>query len=189
MLSLVPLTVAQPLQASGVVVTIVLSRLMLHERLGRTELACIGVIGIAVLLLGLSSGRGPGAAAGTHAAGLAIAAAAAPACLASLVIYWWTHRASSGRHRYPVTGVSYGVCAGLMYGVAGLALKALSAAVFTAPTAPPAPSAGSSPPPCPPTCTSCWLAQPWGCACSRRHCNAARPPSSYPSPPSSASDT
>ena len=135
-LSLVPLTIAQPLQASGVVVTIVLSRLMLHERLGRTELACMGVIGIAVLLLGLSSGRGPDAAAGTHAAGLAIAAAAAPACLASLVIYWWIHRASRARHRYPVTGISYGVCAGLMYGVAGLALKALSAAVFTAPARP-----------------------------------------------------
>lgn len=136
-LSLVPLTIAQPLQASGVVVTIVLSRLMLHERLGRIELACMGVIGIAVLLLGLSSGRDPGAAAGTHAAGLAIAAAAAPACLASLVIYWWIHRASRGRHRYPVTGISYGLCAGLMYGVAGLALKALSAAVFSAPATPP----------------------------------------------------
>lgn len=138
-LSLVPLTIAQPLQASGVVVTIVLSRLMLHERLGRIELACMGVIGIAVLLLGLSSSRGPGAAAGTHAAGLAIAAAAAPACLASLVIYWLVHRASRGRRRYPVTGISYGLCAGLMYGVAGLALKALSAAVFTAPAAPPHP--------------------------------------------------
>lgn len=138
-LSLVPLTIAQPLQASGVVVTIVLSRLLLHERLGRTELACMGVIGLAVLLLGLSSGRGPGAAAGTHAAGLAIAVAAAPACLASLVIYWRIHRVSRGRHRYPVTGISYGLCAGLMYGVAGLALKALSAAVFTAPAAPPGP--------------------------------------------------
>lgn len=138
-LSLVPLTIAQPLQASGVVVTIVLSRLMLHERLGRTELACMGVIGLAVLLLGLSSGRGPGAAAGTHAAGLAIAVAAAPACLVSLVIYGRIHRASRGRHRYPVTGISYGLCAGLMYGVAGLALKALSAAVFTAPATPPGP--------------------------------------------------
>jgi uncharacterized protein YbaR (Trm112 family)/drug/metabolite transporter (DMT)-like permease len=135
-LSLVPLTIAQPLQGSGVVVTIVLSRLMLHERLGRIELACMGVIGIAVLLLGLSSGHGPGAAAGTHAAGLAIAAAAAAACLASLVIYWWIHRASRRRHRYPVTGISYGLCAGLMYGAAGLALKALSAAVFTAPPHP-----------------------------------------------------
>ena len=60
-LSLEPLSVAQPLQACGVVVTIVFSRLVLHERLGRTELACIGVIAVAVLLLGLSVGRGAGA--------------------------------------------------------------------------------------------------------------------------------
>ncbi len=138
-LSLVPLTVAQPLQACGVVVTIVFSRLVLHERLGRTELACIGIIAIAVLLLGLSVGHSAGA--GAHAAGIAIAAAAAPACLAGLVIYGWLYRASSRRHRYPVSGVSYGLCAGLMYGVAGLALKALSAAIFTSRAAPHVPAA------------------------------------------------
>ena len=65
-LSLEPLTVAQPLQASGVVVTILFSRLLLHERLGRAELACIGVIAVAVALLSLSSGHGPGPAAGTR---------------------------------------------------------------------------------------------------------------------------
>ncbi len=129
-LSLLPLTVAQPLQASGVVVTIVFSRVMLKERLGRTELACMGVIAGAVLLLSLSSGHGTNA--GTHAAGPAIAAAAVPACVAGLLIYSITHRAASRRHRrHPVTGVSYGLCAGLMYGVAGLALKALSASVLT----------------------------------------------------------
>ncbi|HEV3292245.1 MAG TPA: hypothetical protein VG123_24985, partial [Streptosporangiaceae bacterium] len=133
-LSLVPLTVAQPLQACGVVVTIVFSRLVLHERLGRTELACIAVIAVAVLLLGLSVGRSAGA--GAHAAGIAIAAAAAPACLAGLVIYGWLHRASNRRHRHAVSGISYGLCAGLMYGVAGLALKALSAAIFTSRAAP-----------------------------------------------------
>jgi drug/metabolite transporter (DMT)-like permease len=138
-LSLEPLTVAQPLQACGVVVTIALSRLVLHERLGRTELACIGVIAVAVLLLGLSVGHSAGA--GVHAAGIAIAAAAAPACLAGLLIYGWVHRASSRRHRFPVSGISYGLCAGLMYGVAGLALKALSAAIFTGQAAPHAPAA------------------------------------------------
>jgi drug/metabolite transporter (DMT)-like permease len=138
-LSLEPLTVAQPLQACGVVVTIVFSRLVLHERVGRTELACIAVIAVAVLLLGLSVGRGAGP--GAHAAGIAIAAAAAPACLAGLVIYGWVHRASSRRHRYPVSGISYGLCAGLMYGVAGLALKALSAAIFTRRAAPHVPAA------------------------------------------------
>ena len=130
-LSLEPLTVAQPLQASGVVVTIVLSRLVLHERLGRTELACIGVIAAAVLLLGLSVGHGAGAAAEPTRP-------ESPSRRPRLRPAWraWSstsaaHRASSRRHRYPVTGVSYGLCAGLMYGVAGLALKALSAAIFT----------------------------------------------------------
>jgi drug/metabolite transporter (DMT)-like permease len=134
-LSLEPLTVAQPLQASGVVVTILFSRLMLHERLGRAELTCIGIIAVAVALLSLSNGRGAGGQAGTHAAGAAIAAAAIPALLAVPVIYYLAQRASRGRHRHRISGVSYGCCAGLVYGFAGVALKALSASIFGAPHA------------------------------------------------------
>ncbi len=130
-LSLEPLTVAQPLQASGVVVTILFARLMLHERLGRAELTCIGAIAVAAVLLSLSSGHGPGAAAGTRAAGAAIAAAAVPAGLAVPIIYYRTRRAAGRQRR--LTGVSYGCCAGLVYGFAGVALKALSAAIFAAP--------------------------------------------------------
>lgn len=127
-LSLEPLTVAQPLQACGIVVTILFSRLVLHERLGRAQLTCIGVITVAVLLLSLSSGHGRGPEAGTQAAGAAVAAAALPACLAVTVIY---HRGR--RRRYRVTGVSYSCCAGVVYGFAGVALKALSATMFAAP--------------------------------------------------------
>jgi uncharacterized protein YbaR (Trm112 family)/drug/metabolite transporter (DMT)-like permease len=129
-LSLEPLTVAQPLQASGVVVTILLSRLVLRERLGRIELTCIVVLVVSVILLSLSSGHGSGA--GTHADGLSVALAALPGILLGLVIYASAQRAPRARHRYRrgVSGVSYGLCAGLMYGVAGLALKALSAGLF-----------------------------------------------------------
>ena len=136
-LSLEPLTVAQPLQASGVVVTILFSRLILHERLGRAELTCIGLIAVAVGLLSLSNGHGPGAEAGTHAAGAAIAAAAVPACLVVPAIYYLANRASGRQPRHGrrrrVTGVSYGCCAGLVYGFAGVALKALSASIFSTP--------------------------------------------------------
>ena len=138
-LSLEPLTVAQPLQASGVVVTILFSRLILHERLGRAELTCIGLIAVAVGLLSLSNGHGPGAEAGTHADGAAIAAAAVPACLVVPAIYYLANRASGRQPRHGrrrrVTGVSYGCCAGLVYGFAGVALKALSASIFSAPHA------------------------------------------------------
>lgn len=132
-LSLEPLTVAQPLQACGIVVTILFSRLVLHERLGHAELTCIGVIAVAVLLLSLSIGHGPGGEAGTRASGAAIAVAALPACLAVPVIYYRAHRAPRRRRRYRVTGVSYGCCAGLVYGFAGVALKALSATLFAVP--------------------------------------------------------
>ena len=130
-LSLEPLTVAQPLQASGVVVTILLSRLVLRERLGRTELACIGVLVVSVVLLSLSSGHG--SAAGTHADALGVTLAALPGFLIALFIYWSAQHAARARHRQrrAVSGVSYGLCAGLMYGVAGLALKALSASLFS----------------------------------------------------------
>jgi drug/metabolite transporter (DMT)-like permease len=138
-LSLEPLTVAQPLQASGVVVTILFSRLILHERLGRAELTCIGLIAVAVGLLSLSNGHGPGAEAGTHADGAAIAAAAVPACLVVPAIYYLANRASGRQPRHGrrrrVTGVSYGCCAGLVYGFAGVALKALSASLFSTPHA------------------------------------------------------
>jgi uncharacterized protein YbaR (Trm112 family) len=114
-----------------VVVTILLSRLVLRERLGRTELVCIAVLVISVVLLSLSSGHG--SAAGTHADGLAVTLAALPGLVVSLVIYWSAQRAARARHRHRagVSGISYGLCAGLMYGVAGLALKALSAWLFS----------------------------------------------------------
>src|SRR5260370_32589103 len=37
---------------------------------------------------------------------------------------------SQGKHAMPAVGVSYGLASGLLYGVATLALKALSGAVF-----------------------------------------------------------
>jgi uncharacterized protein YbaR (Trm112 family)/drug/metabolite transporter (DMT)-like permease len=126
-LSLEPLTVVQPLQASGVVLTIAFSRLILRERLTRAEIACAGIMAAAILLLGLSSGHGPTA--GNHASGAAVAVAVAVAFLAGLAGYGWARRAQPGRRR-PPAGISDGLCPGLIYGAAGLALKALSAVVF-----------------------------------------------------------
>lgn len=121
-LSLEPLTVAQPLQACGVVVTLAFAALVLRERLGRTELACVAVIAVAVGLLTLSARNDPGA--GTHADPYAVAAAAIPVAVIIVGGYGWMNRKGGA-------AVGFGFCAGLTYGYAGLALKALSAAVFT----------------------------------------------------------
>lgn len=144
-LSLLPLSLAQPLQASGVVVTIVFAWLVLRERLGRAELACVAIIAAAVVLLSLSAGSGPGSQPGTHAANGAIAVAAIPVALVVAAAYRWAYRLSARpgrqqRARQHLASVCYGLCAGLVYGYAGLAVKALSAAVF----APPAGHAGAA---------------------------------------------
>ena len=165
-LSLEPLTVAQPLQASGVVVTILFSRLMLHERLGRAELTCIGVIAVAVALLSLSNGRGPGAEAGTHAAGAAIAAAAIPACLAVPAIYYLAHRASrrpapsAPGHRRELRllrRAGLRVRRGGAQGTVGVDIRRRRT-----------PAAGCSPRPSRRlTSTRCWCPPRSACACSR----------------------
>ncbi len=57
-LMLAPVTLVQPVIASGVAVVLVLSRLVLREHLGRGQYACVAVMALSVILLALSAGRG-----------------------------------------------------------------------------------------------------------------------------------
>ena len=61
-----PVSVVQPVLASGVALLLVLSRLVLGERLGRAEFWCVAAMAVALVLLALSAGEGS-AAAGQHA--------------------------------------------------------------------------------------------------------------------------
>jgi drug/metabolite transporter (DMT)-like permease len=126
-LTLAPVTVVQPAIASGVAVVLVLSRLVLREQLGRGEYVCVAVMALSVVLLAFSAGN---AEVGHHFSGLAAAAVAIPSVLIALAAGASGLRAVSRRHGKPVTGVSYGIATGLLYGVAALAIKALSGAVL-----------------------------------------------------------
>lgn len=119
-----PVTVVQPVLACGVAVVLVLSHVVLRENLGRGELACVAVLAISLLCLALSMGGPTGA--GHHASPIAMVAVVVPSCLAGLLIGSSAMRGTSGRHQAPNPGVSYGVGTGLLYGVAALAIKALS---------------------------------------------------------------
>jgi drug/metabolite transporter (DMT)-like permease len=125
-LSLAPVSVVQPVLGSGVVVLLVLSRVVLRERLGRTELACVLAMAGSIVVIAVSA-IGSAGHVGHQASGLGIAAVAMPACLLS---FWLGARAlrpgAGGKHRLPAIGVSYGVASGLFYGVATLAIKAMS---------------------------------------------------------------
>ncbi len=129
-LMLAQVSVVQPVLGSGVVILVLLSRLVLRERLGRVELGCVLAVAVAIGAIALSA-AGPAGQVGHEASGLLIAAVAVPAGLAALALGASALRpVPAAKHRERAAGVSYGLATGLLYGIATLALKALSGAIF-----------------------------------------------------------
>lgn len=120
-----PVTLVQPIMASGVAIVLVLSRIVLRERLGRGEYACVAIMALSVFLLALSADGTP-AQVGHQVSGLELAGVAILSCTLALAAAASALQAGSRRHGRPVSGVSYGIATGLLYGVAALAIKALS---------------------------------------------------------------
>jgi drug/metabolite transporter (DMT)-like permease len=116
-----PVSVVQPVLASGVVLVLVLSRLVLRERLRGNETWCVAAIAVAVVLLALSA---TGTAESHHADPGSMAAVMIPSIAVGLLV-----AVGSLRTRRPgavVSAVWAGAGTGLLYGVAALAIKALS---------------------------------------------------------------
>jgi len=116
-----PVSVVQPVLASGVVLVLVLSRLVLRERLRGNEAWCVAAIAVAVVLLALSA---TGTAESHHADPGSMAAVMIPSIAIGLLV-----AIGSLRTRRPgavVSAVWAGAGTGLLYGVAALAIKALS---------------------------------------------------------------
>jgi drug/metabolite transporter (DMT)-like permease len=117
-----PVSVVQPVLASGVALLLVLSRLVLRERLGRTEFWCVAAMAVTLVLLALSDSTR--SAAGHHASAGWMAAVMIPSVVIGLLIACRPLRAPAGRQR--ARAISFGVGTGLLYGVSALAIKALS---------------------------------------------------------------
>jgi drug/metabolite transporter (DMT)-like permease len=116
-----PVSVVQPVLASGVVLVLVLSRLVLRERLRGNEAWCVAAIAVAVVLLALSA---TGTTESHHANPGSMAAVMIPSIAIGLLV-----AVGSLRTRRPgavVSAVWAGAGTGLLYGVAALAIKALS---------------------------------------------------------------
>ncbi|HTX28615.1 MAG TPA: DMT family transporter [Streptosporangiaceae bacterium] len=118
-----PVSVVQPVLASGVVLVLVLSRLMLRERLRGGETWCVAAIAVSLVLLALSA---TSTQVGHHASPGAMAAVMVPTVAAGLVLAAGSLRARTRERGGHVTGVWAGAGTGLLYGVATLAIKALS---------------------------------------------------------------
>ena len=133
-LSFEPVSVVQPVLASGVALVLVLSRLVLRERLGARELCCVvGLAGCVILRL---PRPGPPPAA-HHADPGWLAAVAIPSALAGLLIAAipLRHPTKAAQRRTTRAAVCFGVGTGLLYGVAALAIKGLSGILANATTA------------------------------------------------------
>jgi len=120
-----PVSIVQPVLASGVVLVLILSRLVLRERLGGAEIWCVAAIAGSVVLLALSA-TGTGTEAGHHASPGWVAAVMIPSIVLGVLVASSSLRARTRKHGAPVTGVCFGIGTGLLYGVATLSIKALS---------------------------------------------------------------
>jgi Magnesium transporter NIPA len=120
-----PISLVQPVLASGLALSLVLSRLVLRERLGGGETWCVVTMVVSLVLLALSQEATP---AGTaqNASAVSALAVIVPSTAAGLLIAAWPLRRRLGRHRSAATGICAGLGTGLLYGVASLATKGLS---------------------------------------------------------------
>ncbi|MHB1913168.1 MAG: DMT family transporter, partial [Acidimicrobiales bacterium] len=129
-LSLIPVSIVQPIFVSGIVLLLVLSHLALGEHLGRREWAGVAVVGAALFLLSLSLDSRSDQA-GTRGTITGILATAAPTVLVALWIFAVADRLGHGPNQTPharrhLQAPLYGMSAGLVYGVASLSAKAVS---------------------------------------------------------------
>jgi len=122
-----PVSVVQPVLASGVALVLVLSRLVLRERLGAVEFRCVAAMAVSVILLAASAG-GTGSGAGHDASPGWMAVVMIPSAVIGLLVAASPLRRRSRRHRRRRTpaAVCFGIGTGLLYGVAALAIKGLS---------------------------------------------------------------
>src|SRR5258708_27310806 len=110
----------------GVVILVALSAVVLRERLGRLELGCVLAVVVAIGAIALSA-TGAAGTVGRQTSGLLIATVAIPTCLVALAVGATSVRTPArGKHRAPSIRVSYGLSAGLPFGVATLGPQAPS---------------------------------------------------------------
>jgi drug/metabolite transporter (DMT)-like permease len=120
-----PVSIVQPVLASGVAVVLVLSRLVLRERLGGAENWGVAAIAFSVILLALSA-TGTSTETGHRASPAWMAAVMIPSVAVGILVGGNALRSRSRKHGVPSRGVGFGIGTGLLYGVAALAIKALS---------------------------------------------------------------
>lgn len=122
-LSLAPISVVQPIFASGIVLLLVLSHFVLRDQLRPVEWGALALIVVALVVLGLSVDSHADRVGGP-APLLDLLLASVPTAVVGLVIFEVADRTHESAHRLRhLRAPLFGMAAGLLYGVAGLCLK------------------------------------------------------------------
>ena len=121
-MSLVPLSIAQPVQLGGLALLVVFSAVFLGERITQREWAGLGVLGLSFLLVCLSIEP---TRLGLHAGTGEMLAVVGTTVFLGLVAFVSAVRSGSRSGR-PTPALLYGVASGLLYGAAGLQTKGIS---------------------------------------------------------------
>jgi uncharacterized membrane protein len=121
-MSLVPLSVAQPIQLGGLALLVVFSAVFLGERITQREWAGLGVLALSFLLVCLSMEP---TRLGLHAGTGEMLAVVGGTVLLGLAAFVSAARSGSRSGR-PTPGLLYGAASGLLYGAAGLQTKGVS---------------------------------------------------------------
>ena len=127
-LSVVPISVVQPIFVSGIVLLLVLSHVALGEHLARRDWAGVGVVAVALLLISLSLDSHADRA-GTRGTVGGIVGVGLPTAAVAVWLFMAADRlgqAPPGSNRFHLRAPIYGMASGLVYGVASLATKAVS---------------------------------------------------------------
>ena len=121
-MSLVPLSVAQPIQLAGLALLVVFSAVFLGERTTQREWAGLGVLAVSLVLVFLSMEP---TRLGLHA-GTGVMFSVIGGTVLLGVAAFVTAARSGARAGRPTPGLLYGAASGLLYGAAGLQTKGVS---------------------------------------------------------------
>jgi uncharacterized membrane protein len=121
-MSLVPLSVAQPIQLAGLALLVVFSAVFLGERTTQREWTVLGVLALSLLLVCLSMEPTQ---LGLHADAGEMLVVVCITVLLALAAFATAAR-SGARSGRPSPGLLYGAASGLLYGAAGLQTKGIS---------------------------------------------------------------
>ena len=129
-LTMLPLSLAQPIFAASLVFVLFYAGVFFGERLTAREWTCVGLFGLATVLVGLSNGRHE-VLTSTVAGPLKLAAVVVPGVLVGVAVLVGGDVRTFGRHARPLAGIAHGIGCGVSLGVSELAIKGV-AAVYNA---------------------------------------------------------